>query len=93
MITPSNSMIIKNAQHPNAAKLLTDFMASPAGQVAWGNIDVRTPVNPNVAAKWSFSSELKSFDPGAGPQVYFPTPSVAASATAWAQTFQFLKSP
>jgi iron(III) transport system substrate-binding protein len=90
MITPSNSMIIKNAQHPNAAKLLTDFMASPAGQTAWGNIDVRTPVNPNVVAKWSFSSELKTFDPGAGPQVYFPTPGVAASATAWGKSFQAL---
>jgi len=87
MITPSNSMIIKNAQHPNAAKLLTDFMASPAGQVAWGNIDVRTPANPNVTAKWSFTSELKNFDPGAGTQVYFPSPSVAAAASAWAKTF------
>jgi len=92
MITPSNSMIIKNAQHPNAAKLLTDFMASNAGQVAWGNIDVRTPANPNVTAKWSFTSELKNFDPGAGTQVYFPTPSVAAAASAWGKTFAFLKS-
>jgi iron(III) transport system substrate-binding protein len=92
MITPSNSMLIKNAQHPNAAKLLTDFMASPTGQVAWGNIDVRTPVTPNVAAKWSFSSELKNFFPGAGQQVYFPTPSVASSASAWAKTFLFVKS-
>jgi iron(III) transport system substrate-binding protein len=91
MITPSNSMLIKNAQHPNAAKLLTDFMASPEGQVAWGNIDVRTPVNPTVAAKWSFSSELKNFFPGAGTQVYFPTPSVASSASAWAKTFLFMK--
>ncbi len=90
MITPSNSMIIKNAQHPNAAKLLTDFMASPAGQIAWGNINVRTPVTPNVAAKWSFSSELNTFDPGAGPQVYFPTPAVASSASAWAKTFTAL---
>ena len=92
MITPSNSMIIKNAQHPNAAKLLTDFMASPAGQVAWGNVNVRTPVNPNVTAKWSFTSELKNFDPGAGAQVYFPTPAVAAAGSAWALTFAFLKS-
>jgi iron(III) transport system substrate-binding protein len=92
MITPSNSMIIKNAQHPNAAKLLTDFMASPAGQIAWGNVDVRTPVTPNVAAKWSFDTELKNFDPGAGPQVYFPTPQVASDASSWASTFAFLKS-
>jgi ABC-type Fe3+ transport system substrate-binding protein len=92
MITPSNSMIIKNAQHPNGAKLLTDFMASPAGQIAWGNVDVRTPVTPNVAAKWSFDTELKNFDPGAGPQVYFPTPQVASDASSWASTFAFLKS-
>jgi iron(III) transport system substrate-binding protein len=92
MITPSNAMLIKNAQHPNAAKLLADFMASPAGQVAWGNINVRTPVTPDVAAKWSLSSELKNFDPGAGQQVYFPTPAVASSASAWAQTFLFMKS-
>jgi iron(III) transport system substrate-binding protein len=92
MITPSNAMIIKNAQHPNAAKLLADFMASPAGQVAWGNVNVRTPVTPNVDAKWSLSSELKNFYPGAGPQIYFPTPTVAATATAWAATFAFLKS-
>jgi iron(III) transport system substrate-binding protein len=90
MITPSSSMIIKNAQHPNAAKLLTDFMASPAGQTAWGNVDVRTPVNPNVNARWSFSSELKTFDPGAGPQIYFPTPAVASQASAWAATYKAL---
>jgi iron(III) transport system substrate-binding protein len=91
MITPSNSMLIKNAQHPNAAKLLTDFMASPQGQVAWGNIDVRTPVNPNVTAKWSLTSELANFDPGHGPLIYFPTPGVASSASAWAKTFLFMK--
>jgi iron(III) transport system substrate-binding protein len=92
MITPSSSMIIKNAQHPNAAKLLTDFMASPAGQTAWGNIDVRTPVSQTVTAKWTITSELASFYPGHGSLVYFPTPAVAASATAWAKTFLFLKS-
>jgi iron(III) transport system substrate-binding protein len=91
MITPSNAMLIKNAQHPNAAKLLADWMASPAGQVAWGNIDVRTPVTPNVNAKWSLTTELKNFDPGAGTLTYFPTPAVAAAASAWAKTFAFLK--
>jgi iron(III) transport system substrate-binding protein len=91
MITPSNSMLIKNAQHPNAAKLITDFMASPQGQVAWGNIDVRTPVNPNVTAKWSLTSELANFDPGHGSLIYFPTPGVASSASAWAKTFLFMK--
>jgi ABC-type Fe3+ transport system substrate-binding protein len=92
MITPSSSMLIKNAQHPNAAKLLTDFMASPVGQIAWGNVDVRTPVNPNVTTKWSLTSELANFDPGHGPLIYFPTPAVASSASAWAKTFLFLKS-
>lgn len=92
MITPSNAMLIKNAQHPNAAKLLADFMASPAGQTAWGNVNVRTPVSQAVTATWSLTSELKNFDPGAGPQIYFPTPTVAATATAWASTFAFLKS-
>ena len=92
LVTPSNSMIIKNAQHPNAAKLFTDFMASAAGQVAWGNVNVRTPVTPDVAAKWSLNSELKSFDPGYGTLDYFPTASVASAATAWGQTFSFLKS-
>lgn len=91
LITPSNAMLIKNAQHPNAAKLLVDWMASPTGQIAWGNIDVRTPVTPNVNAKWSFSSELKNFDPGAGTLTYFPSPAVAAAATSWAKTFAFLK--
>ena len=91
LITPSNAMLIKNAQHPNAAKLLVDWMASPTGQIAWGNIDVRTPVTPNVTAKWSFSSELKNFDPGAGTLIYFPSPAVAAAATSWAKTFAFLK--
>jgi ABC-type Fe3+ transport system substrate-binding protein len=92
MITPSNAALIKNAQHPNAAKLLADFMASPAGQTAWGNIDVRTPVSQTVTAKWSLTSEIKTFDPGAGPLVYFPTPAVASAASAWAKTFAFLKS-
>jgi iron(III) transport system substrate-binding protein len=92
MLTPSNAAILKNAQHPNAAKLLIDFMASPAGQAAWGNINVRTPVSQTVTAKWSLTSEIAAFYPGAGTQIYFPTPAVASSATAWAATFQFLKS-
>ena len=92
MLTPSNAALVKNAQHPNAAKLLIDFMASPAGQTAWGNIDVRTPVSQTVTAKWSLNSEIKTFDPGAGTQIYFPTPTLAASASAWGATFAFLKS-
>jgi iron(III) transport system substrate-binding protein len=92
MIEPSNAMLVKNAQHPNAAKLLADFMASPAGQAAWGNIDVRTPVSQTVTAKWSLPAVIKNFNPGAGQQVYFPTPEVTSSATAWAQTFLFIKS-
>ncbi len=94
MLTPSSAAILKGALHPNAAKLLVDFMASPAGQAAWGNINVRTPVNQNVNAKWSLKSEIATFDPGAinAPQIYFPTPVLATSATAWAQTFQFMKS-
>ncbi|HEV2389141.1 MAG TPA: extracellular solute-binding protein [Nitrososphaerales archaeon] len=91
LITPSNSMIVKNAQHPNAAKLFTDFMASPAGQVAWGNVNVRTPVTPDVAAKWSLNSELKSFDPGYGTLAYFPSSAVASAASAWGKTFMFMK--
>jgi iron(III) transport system substrate-binding protein len=92
MITPSNAAILKNAQHPNAAQLLIDFMASPAGQTAWGNINVRTPVSQTVTAKWSLKSEIATFDPGAGTQTYFPTPAVATSASSWAATFAFLKS-
>ncbi len=91
MITPSNAGIIKNAQHPNAAKLLIDFMASPVGQTAWGNIDVRTPVSQTVTAKWSLSSELQSFYPGHGVLRYFPTPSIAQSAHDWGTTFAFMK--
>jgi iron(III) transport system substrate-binding protein len=92
MVTPSNAAILKNAQHPNAARLLVDFMASPAGQTAWGNIDVRTPVSQTVTAKWSLASEIATFYPGAGTLVYFPTPQVATSASAWGATFAFLKS-
>jgi len=91
MLTPSNAALVRNALHPNAAKLLIDFMASPAGQTAWGNINVRTPVSQTVTAKWSLASEIQTFYPGAGPQVYFPSPSVAYEATAWASTFAFLK--
>ncbi|MDA4117794.1 MAG: extracellular solute-binding protein [Thaumarchaeota archaeon] len=91
LITPNNAAVVKNAQHPNAAKLLIDFMASPAGQTAWGNIDVRTPVSQTVNANWSLASELKSFDPGAGTQVYYPTPAVAAAGSAWGATFAFIK--
>ena len=90
MVTPSMSGILKGALHPNAAQLLTDFMASPAGQTAWGNINVRTPVNPNVNAKWSLTSEIKTFYPGAGPVTYFPTPVLATTATAWATSFKAL---
>lgn len=92
LITPSNSMIIRNAHHPNAAKLFTDFMASPAGQVAWGNVNVRTPVTPDVAAKWSLNTELRSFDPGHGTLTYFPSVAVASAASAWGKTFLFMKS-
>ncbi len=94
MLTPSNAAILKGAQHPNGAKLLVDFMASPVGQTAWGNINVRTPVSQTVTAKWSLQSELQTFWPGAlsAQQIYFPTPVVAASATAWASTFAFMKS-
>jgi len=92
MLTPSNAALIKNAQHPNAAKLLVDFMASPAGQTAWGNIDVRIPVSQTVTAKWSLTSAIKTFYPGAGLQVYFPTPKVATTAAAWGASFAFLKS-
>ncbi|HVC27560.1 MAG TPA: extracellular solute-binding protein [Nitrososphaerales archaeon] len=91
MLTPSNAAILKNAVHPNAAQLLIDFMASPAGQTAWGNINVRTPVSLTVTAKWSLTSEIAAFYPGAGTQIYFPTPQVATSASAWAATFAFLK--
>ena len=92
MLTPSNAAVLKNAVHPNAARLLIDFMASPAGQTAWGNVDVRTPVSHTVTAKWSLTSEIAAFYPGAGTQTYFPTPQVATSASAWAATFAFMKS-
>jgi iron(III) transport system substrate-binding protein len=91
MITPSDAAILKGAPDPAAAQLLVDFMASPAGQTAWGNINVRTPVSQTVTATWSLSSEIKTFDPGAGPEIYFPTPALAGDATAWAATFAFLK--
>lgn len=91
MLTPSNAAILKNAVHPNAAQLLIDFMASPVGQTAWGNINVRTPVSQTVTAKWSLTSEIAAFYPGAGTQMYFPTPQVAASASAWGASFAFLK--
>jgi len=92
MVAPSDAAILKGAPDPAAAQLLVDFMASPAGQTAWGNINVRTPVSQTVTAEWSLSSEIKTFDPGAGPVVYFPTPALASGATAWATTFDFLKS-
>ncbi|MGH9918579.1 MAG: ABC transporter substrate-binding protein [Nitrososphaerales archaeon] len=91
LITPSDAAILKGAQDPAAAQLLIDFMASPVGQTAWGDIQVRTPVSQTVTATWSLPSEIKTFDPGAGPEVYFPTTAVAAQATAWGSTFDFLK--
>lgn len=91
LITPSYAAVVKGAQHPNAAKLLVDFMASPAGQTAWGNIDVRTPVNPSANAKWSLNSTLQKFDPGYTALAYFPSVTLAAAATAWGKTFAFVK--
>ncbi|MDG6914895.1 MAG: extracellular solute-binding protein [Nitrososphaerota archaeon] len=88
---PSFSMIVKNAPHPAAAELLTDFMASPAGQEAWGNINVRTPVSQTVTATWTLPNVIQHFDPGAGTVEYFPTPGVSAAATAWGQSFAFMK--
>lgn len=91
MTEPSFSMVVKNAPHPAAAELLTDFMASPAGQEAWGNISVRTPVSQTVTATWTLPNVIQQFDPGAGPVQYFPTPGISSTATAWGQSFAFMK--
>lgn len=70
--SPSSAAILKGAQHPNAAKLLIDFLASPAGQAVIGDVtniiptsSPRIPINPNVQVPYSMQSVIAKYDSGA----------------------------
>ncbi len=70
--SPSQAAVLKGALHPNAAKLLIDFLASPSGQATIGDVtniiptsSPRIPINPNVQVPWSMATLISKYDPGA----------------------------
>jgi iron(III) transport system substrate-binding protein len=68
---PSDGIILKGAQHVNAAKLLIDYLASPAGQTVIGDVtnvlpqsSIRIPVSPTVQTVYSLASLTAKYAPG-----------------------------
>jgi iron(III) transport system substrate-binding protein len=69
--TVSDAAVLKGAQHPNAAKLLVNYLASPAGQTVIGNVtnqlpqsSIRLPVDPNVKTVYTLASLVAKYEPG-----------------------------
>jgi iron(III) transport system substrate-binding protein len=85
-VTTTTAGVVTAAAHPNAARLLINYMASPTGQVIFGNIDVRFPVSPTADAKWNLPKAIATYDPGA--QVfYYPTQPVLENVTIFTDQF------
>jgi len=68
MVTTSIAGVLKTAEHPEAAKLLVDFLASQEGQTIIGNIDVRFPVRTDLPVKYSLDLVAPGID-----KFYYPT--------------------
>jgi iron(III) transport system substrate-binding protein len=77
--------LVKNAPHPNAGKLLIDFLSSPEGQQLYRNANY-VPVDPAVPPK----------DPSLRPDgvtfkaAYFSPERVVADMPRWTKTFEEL---
>ncbi|CAG0942816.1 hypothetical protein ANRL1_01084 [Anaerolineae bacterium] len=54
--------IVKNAPHPNAAKLLADYWTSTEGQVEFAEAAVQTPMDPKAVALSQSSRDLAKLD-------------------------------
>jgi iron(III) transport system substrate-binding protein len=91
--SPSVGAILKGAQHENAAKLLIDFLASPAGQAVVGDVTniiptsaPRIPINPNVQVPYSMNSLISKYDPGAN-VTYVPA-SILLNSSSYQATYK-----
>jgi ABC-type Fe3+ transport system substrate-binding protein len=77
--------LVKGSRHPNAAKLLLDFIASEEGQRVLAASDY-LPAMPSVAAKTpSLKPEAGGFKP-----LYFPPDAFAADGEKWQATYNEL---
>lgn len=54
--------IVKNAPHPNAAKLLADYWTSTEGQVEFAEAAVQTPMDPKAVALSQSSRDLAKLE-------------------------------
>lgn len=52
--------LMKDAPHPNSAKLLIDWLTSPEGLMAYANSSYNFPLDPGVAAVAKSSAQFKS---------------------------------
>lgn len=77
--------ILKGTPHMQAAQLFENFVLSKAGQLIIGNSAVRIPAMPGLSTPYS----LDKVAPNAN-IVFFPTPAVSASASAWGTRFRAL---
>ena len=64
MVAYTNSAILAGSKSPDAAKLFIDFVTSPAGQLAIGNINIRFPINTNVQSTYNLATALQQYLPG-----------------------------
>jgi ABC-type Fe3+ transport system substrate-binding protein len=75
--------LVKNAPHPNAGKLLMDFLSSPEGQALYRNADY-IPVDPAVPPKEpSLRPDGVSFK-----ATYFAPERIVADMPQWTKTFE-----
>lgn len=64
MIAYTNTAILTGTKAPDAAKLFIDFVTSPAGQLAIGNINTRFPINTNVQSTYNLATSLNQYAKG-----------------------------
>jgi len=77
--------VTKGAQHPNAAKLFVDFMASRAGQDIFRDNDY-VPMHPDVPAR---IPELKPSQGGYKSVIYTPD-NLETEIDRWAKIYEDL---
>ncbi len=95
---PSVGAVLKGALHPNAAKLLIDFLASPGGQTTVGDVtniipasSPRIPMNPNVHVPYNMTSLISKYDPGAT-VTYIPA-NILINSSSYQATYKSIFSP
>jgi iron(III) transport system substrate-binding protein len=96
--TISDAAVLKGAQHPNAAKLLTDFLSSPARQTVIVNVtnvlpqsSILLPISPNVQTVYSLTSLISKYEPGA--TVSYVPNSVLTGSNSYKATYASIFSP